>query len=482
MRRIHFAVILGFCVQALCAGAACAQNLEIPPIFSSGMVLQQQADVTLWGRADAGAEVSVKTTWTSGKLRATAGEDGKWHVKVATPQAGYDPQTIEFKCGKETVELTDVLIGDVWFLGGQSNMQMDFRGNPDQPTENAQRILSECTHKGIRLFRVNNGYSLEPSDTLDTDAAWTYADPENVKKFSVVGYVFGERIHSFTDIPIGLVLSAHGGSVAEAWLDRDVLEEFGEFDLDLKQEEMDPIWYAMDPMVLYNKMLAPMLPLTVKGIIWYQGESNVSRPEQYSRLFPLLIDTWRTKYFKNPDLPFFYVQIAPHEYQDGSNSAELREVQLKTMDKVANTGMAVTLDVGERNVIHPAKKEVVGERLSYWALNKVYGQDAIECRGPEFKSMEVKNGHAYLKFDYAPNGLSFFGNEPEGFEVAGEDRVFHPAKARIVPSFWGNEGLEVWSDEVPEPVAVRYGYTNYVKGTLYNNAGLPASSFRTDNW
>ena len=231
---------------------------------------------------------------------------------------------------------------------------------------------------------------------------------------------------------------------------------------------------------VFNRMLAPLLPLSVKGVIWYQGEANVQRPQQYVDLFTCLIETWR-RYFRNPDMPFYFVQIAPYEYE-GANSAELREAQLRVMQRVPNTGMAVTLDVGERHVIHPARKEVVGQRLAYWALNRDYGHPAFGCRGPEFRSMEVVEGRARLKFDYAPNGLSFFGKEPSGFEIAGEDRVFHPAQARIVPAFWGNEGLEVWSDEVPEPVAVRYGYTNYVDGSLYNTEGLPASSFRTDNW
>ena len=474
--RLLLLLSIWFCAQNLCA-----QNLELSPIFGPGMVLQQQTDVCLWGWADAGSEVSVKVSWSPGKFKSTTGADGKWTVSVPTPDASYELRTIVFKTGRDKIVIDDILIGDVWFLGGQSNMQMDFNGNPDQPLENAQEILSRCTHDGIRLFRVANGYSIEESDTLRINGRWTCADPQNVKKFSAVGYVFGERLHEFLDIPVGLVLSAHGGSTAEAWLDRKTLEDFGEFDLDIAPDEIDQIWYAMSPMVLYNKMLQPLLPISVKGVVWYQGESNVTRPEQYSRLFPLLIKTWR-EYFRNPDLPFFYVQIAPYENPDGANSAELREVQLKTMNEVPDTGMAVTLDVGEKNVIHPAKKEVIGQRLSYWALNKVYGQDAIECRGPEFRSMEVKDGHAYLKFDYAPNGLSFFGNIPEGFEIAGQDRVFHPAKARIVPAFWGNEGLEVWSEDVPEPVAVRYGYSDYVKGTLYNNAGLPASSFRTDDW
>lgn len=463
-----------------CACLVRAQHLELPPLFASGMVLQQQSDVELWGWARPGAKIRVRTSWSRARAEAVSDSRGRWSVSLSTPEAGYEPRTLTVESAGERIELEDVLIGDVWFVGGQSNMQMNFRGNPDQPVEHAQEILLRSHRPGVRLFRVENGYALAPSDTLRIDGAWGPADPEHVREFSVVGYVFGETLNEVVDIPIGLVQSAHGGSAAEAWLDRATLERFGGFDLDLTPEKIDPVWYAMQPMVLYNRMLAPLLPLRVKGVIWYQGEANVQRPQQYRDLFSCLIETWR-RYFRNPDMPFYFVQIAPYEYE-GANSAELREAQLQVMQRVPNTGMAVTLDVGERYVIHPARKEVVGQRLAYWALNRDYGHPAFGCRGPEFRSMEVVEGRARLKFDYAPNGLSFFGREPSGFEVAGEDRVFHPAEARIVPAFWGNEGLEVWSDEVPEPVAVRYGYTNYVDGSLYNTEGLPASSFRTDNW
>lgn len=463
-----------------CACLVRAQHLELPPLFASGMVLQQQSDVELWGWARPGAKIRVRTSWSRARAEAVSDSRGRWSVSLHTPEAGYEPRTLTVESAGERIDLEDVLIGDVWFVGGQSNMQMNFRGNPDQPVEHAQEILLRSNRRGVRLFRVENGYALAPSDTLRIDGAWGPADPEHVREFSVVGYLFGETLNDVVDIPIGLVQSAHGGSTAEAWLDRATLERFGGFDLDLTPEKIDPVWYATQPMVLYNRMLAPLLPLRVKGVIWYQGEANVQRPQQYRDLFSCLIETWR-RYFRNPDMPFYFVQIAPYEYE-GANSAELREAQLQVMQRVPNTGMAVTLDVGERHVIHPARKEVVGQRLAYWALNRDYGHPAFGCRGPEFRSMEVVEGRARLKFDYAPNGLSFFGKEPSGFEIAGEDRVFHPAQARIVPAFWGNEGLEVWSDEVPEPVAVRYGYTNYVDGSLYNTEGLPASSFRTDNW
>lgn len=475
MKRLILLALFGFC--ALRAGA---QHLELPPIFASGMVLQQQMDVELWGWATPGAKVRVRGSWPGAKAEAVSDARGRWSLTLRTPDAGYEARELTVESAGERIELRDVLIGDVWFVGGQSNMQMNFRGNPDQPVEDAQEILLRSNRPGIRLFRVENGYALAPSDTLRIHGAWGPADPEHVREFSVVGYVFGETLNRVVDIPIGLVQSAHGGSTAEAWLDRATLERFGGFDLDLAADRIDPVWYAMQPMVLYNRMLAPLLPLSVKGVIWYQGEANVQRPRQYRDLFPCLIETWR-RYFRNPDLPFYFVQIAPYEYEN-ANSAELREAQLQVLQSVPHTGMAVTLDVGERDVIHPARKEVVGQRLAYWALNRDYGHPAFECRGPEFHSMEVVDGRARLKFDYAPNGLSFFGKAPVGFEVAGEDRIFHPAEVRIVPAFWGNEGLEVWSDKVPVPVAVRYGYTNFVEGSLYNTEGLPASSFRTDNW
>lgn len=477
MKRLLITMMFG-----LCALTASAQSLELSPLFASSMVLQQRADVELRGGAKPGSKVRIAASWDKRGATATADASGRWSCLLRTPQAGYDPQTLTLTSGADRIRLSDVLIGDVWFVGGQSNMQMDFRGNPDQPIEDAQQILLRSQRRGVRLFRVEPGYALAPSDTLRINGRWTYAEPSTVRLFSVVGYIFGEKLNQLLDIPIGLVQSAHGGSTAEAWIDRPALERFGGFDLDLalSPEKIDPVWYAIAPTVLYNKMLAPLLPLSLRGVIFYQGESNVGRAEQYKTLFPEMIRSWR-EYFRNDCLPFYYVQIAPYQYADG-NSAQLREAQLDVMRRVPHTGMAVALDVGERDVIHPARKEVLGERLAYWALNQVYGQTAFGCRGPEFRSLEAREARALLKFDFAPNGLSFFGKTPSGFEIAGADRVFHPAQVRITPAFWGNEGLEVWSDAVSEPVAVRYGYTNYVDGCLYNTEGLPASSFRTDNW
>jgi len=475
MKRILYSIFL-----LLSITSAFSQSLCLSPGFGSGMVLQRDSMANIWGWAIKGKTVRIKTSWSDSLYSAKVGENCRWNMKLKTCHASFTPQTICVSCGKDTILLNDILIGDVWIVGGQSNMQMDFRGNPDQPVQNAQNILLGCNRNGIRLFRVRNGYSLSYNDSMKINGVWTYSSPEEVKDFSVIGYVFGRSIFDLVQIPIGLVEIAHGGSTAEAWLDHRTLEKFGEFDLNINPQKVDPIWYCNLPGVLYNKMLAPLLPYSVKGVIFYQGEANVERPQQYARLFPLLIRSWR-KYFDNERLPFFYTQIAPYEYDKG-DAALLREAQLNIMDSMPGIGMAVTLDVGEKNIIHPSQKEIVGQRLAYWALNKVYGHHAFGCRGPEFKTMEVKDGHAFLKFNYAPNGLSFYGKDPTGFEVAGDDRIFHPAKARITPAFWGNEGLEVWSDDVRNPVAVRYCFKNWSKGCLYNTEGLPASSFRTDNW
>ena len=478
MIKIVYSVVS--CLLILCADNLIAQSITVSPVFGSGMVIQQRDTITLNGKAQPGKTVSVSVSWSKGKYKSASGADGKWSVKFVTPAASCSPETITVRCGKDRLVLNDVLVGDVWLVGGQSNMEMNFNGNPDQPVNRAQEILMSSSNSNIRILRVKNRYSLTPSDTLETDG-WQISSPESIRNFSVIGYVFGSRIQKMENIPVGLIQSAHGGSVAEAWIDRETLQEFGEFDIDASLAEIDPVWYAMEPVLLYNKMIHPMLPVSVKGVIWYQGESNVNRPNQYKRLFPLLVKSWR-RYFRKDNLPFFYVQIAPYDYPDCENSAIFREVQLGLMHEIENTGMAVTMDVGEKDIIHPAEKETVGNRLAYWALNKVYGHTALHCNGPELKAMTVNGNKVVLKFDYADNGLSFFGNEPSGFEIAGRDKVFYPAKARIVPSFWGNDGLEIWSESVLEPVAVRYCYKDYVKGTLYNTDGLPASSFRTDNW
>ena len=464
-------------ISAVCL----AQNegLQLPPIFASGMVMQQQDSVTIWGRGDINSNVVVAPGWEDTGSKTVTGSDGKWSLRVATPEASFTPYEMVISSKRDTLVLRDILIGDVWFISGQSNMYASFRGFINQPVYRAQEILLQSNINGIRLFKVKDGSSVVECDTIE--GAWQYTKIENVIDFSAVGFVYGKTLYEYLNIPIGLVQCAQSGSKAEAWLDIESLREFGRVDLDdiVVREGLG----TSRPTLQYNKMLKPLLPMRIKGVIWYQGEANVREYEVYRDLFPFLITRWR-EYFDNVDLPFYYVQIAPFSYDfvPGLESQYLREVQLETMKKLDHVGMAVTLDLGSREKIHPPEKELVGKRLAYWALNRTYGIESLACRGPELRSMEVDGNVAKLKFDHSPGGLSTFGRELTGFKVAGNDRNFHEAKA-VIETETGSVGVVlVWSDEVRNPVAVRYGFTNYIKGSLFNVQGLPASSFRTDDW
>lgn len=457
-------------------------GLQLPPIFASGMVLQQEDSVTIWGKGDRNSNIVVETGWDGIKYNTVTDSEGKWSVQVITPLASFSPYKIVISDEKKKFFLKDILIGDVWFVSGQSNMYESFRGFMNQPVNNAQEfLLNHGNVDGIRLFRVEQGNALHESDTIRGE--WVYAKIDNVIDFSAVGFIFGKTVFDYVNIPIGLVQCAYSGSLAEAWLDKESLKELGGFDLRnivIKTKGLG----TSQPTLQYNSMLHPLLPLRIKGIIWYQGEANVKDPQTYKKLFPFLIKKWR-EYFNNNELPFYYVQIAPYSYDYAPNleSQYIREVQLNTMKDVANTGMAVILDIGSKDKIHPPEKGLVGRRLAYWALNKTYGVNSITCRGPEYRSMKVKEGNVILKFDYANGGLSTFGKDLTGFEVAGENKIFYKANAviEIEKGTWESV-IRVWSEKVPHPVAVRYGFTNYIEGSLYNIQGLPASSFRTDDW
>lgn len=245
-----------------------SKSLIVSPGFGSGMVLQREAMVDLWGWGPKNNTVTIQVSWSKDMYIAKTGENGRWRVGLRTPEATFAPQKISIKSGMERVTIDDILIGDVWIVGGQSNMQMDFNGNPDQPVKNAQKLLLNCNRKGLRLFRVKNGYALTYADTMKIDGKWTHATPGNVRPFSVIGYIFGKDLYDLLNIPIGLVEIAHGGSTAEAWIDENALRNFGEFDLDLSSHKIDPIWYCTLPEVLFNKMLAPLLPYKVKGVVF----------------------------------------------------------------------------------------------------------------------------------------------------------------------------------------------------------------------
>jgi len=445
-------------------------DLRLPSILGNHMLLQQKSDVTIWGWAEAGVTVSVKASWLDSACLTKVNDKGKWKLNIPTPEAGGPYEMII--SADTTLLLKDILIGEVWVCSGQSNMEMPVKGFMSQPVYGSNDCIANSDNPNIRLFKVTKKMSTSPLE--DCEGEWIVSNPVDVAEFSAAGYFFGRYLQRILKVPVGLIESCWGGTKAEAWTDEVTLKnQFKEFDLgQLKSGKVT----KNSPTVLFNGMINPILNYKIKGIVWYQGEGNRKKPEQYARLFPSMIKNWRDLW-KQGEFPFYFVQIAPYKYDSTVNSAFLREAQLKTMLNTHNTGMVVTMDIGNFTTIHPPDKLLVGKRLAYWALAKTYGMEGLPYCSPIFKTMEEKGNKATLSFDYADLGLSSFGKPLDGFQVAGKDKVFHPANALIVRS-----NVIVWSDDVETPVAVRYCWENYKMGTLFNTAGLPAPSFRTDDW
>lgn len=453
-------------------GLAFSTSLRLPAIIGSNMVLQQQTSCRLWGWSKAGGSVIIKVGWSKETKRCVAGSDGKWWAEIKTPAAG-GPYEIIIK-SDTTIILKNVLIGEVWICSGQSNMQMPFQGYISMPVNSSNDYIAHGHNEKIRLFTLERKFSTSPLE--DSEGDWQMSDPLNVAQFSAVAYSFGKYIQEVLNVPVGLINSSWGDTPAEAWIGRDELDSnFKEFDLLVLNSDKVT---SKTPSVLFNSMIHPILNFSIRGALWYQGTSNRDRPLQYARLLPALINNWRENW-NIGEFPFYFVQIAPYSYRFDKNtqSAFLREAQLKTMLSTSNTGMVVTMDIGDSLSNHPPEKIIVGKRLAYWALAKTYGMKGISYSGPVYKTMTLQGNKAILQFDFAEFGLTSFGKELKGFVVAGEDKVFHPARAEIKAST-----VEVWSTKVDKPVSVRYCWANYAQGTLFNTAGLPSSSFRSDNW
>lgn len=644
---ILFGVILTSAVWA---------DVKLPAIFGDHMVLQQNESVTVWGWAEPGEKVSVKGSWSSSAKSTKANKDGTWSVKMKTPKAG--PTVSLTVSGANEIVINDILLGEVWLCSGQSNMEYTPAMLGD---EQNLKAVAESTNPQIRLFSVEDKFSVKPED--DCAGTWQLCNPDTVKDFSAIGYYYGKKLNDELGVPVGLISSNWGGTVAEAWTRDEALEPFEQFssalsylkdpestkeqlekdyavslaqwekqvaeidpgtqegwyqkaidetgwtemkqpqrwsDSDTELRDFDgivwfrrttnlpPTWARIDlemnfgpiddidtvwvngvkigsttqswttprkyiipasaltvgpnviavriidnqgdggftsndpndmrigpigapanrsatlantwkykistrnrapdapksgvytdqntPTALYNGMIAPLTPFRIAGVIWYQGESNCSFPILYRKLFPAMIKDWR-KQWKISNLPFYYVQIAPYDYGSTTSSQALREAQMMTLDAVKNVGMAVTMDIGAENNIHPTNKTDVGDRLARWALAKTYKKKDIVYSGPVYDKMKTKEGKIVITFDYDDGGLVAKGGGLTDFQIAGEDQVFVPAKAVI-----DGDTVVVSSDAVKDPVAVRYGWSNWVEGSLFNKAGLPASSFRTDDW
>ncbi len=644
--KIRFAILAGLLGLGLHVVPARA-NVIPNPLFADNAVLQQGLTVPVWGTADPGEPVTVEFAGQS--VSTTADSAGKWRVELSPMKASSEPQTLTIS-GRNKIVLHNVLVGEVWICGGQSNMERHLGLQPGQkPITDWEQEVRDAKYPEIRQFYVPQTKAFAPAQTVNGN--WSVCSPDTVKDFTAVGYFFGRDLYLDRQVPIGLIHSSWGGTVAEAWTSEAALSRLPDFTDALaglknlvanpdqarretvaRQEawyarvdpgtQASPAWSAADldtstwktmklpaywedagypgfdglfwfrrtfdlpenwdgsdvelhlgavddndttwvnglqvgatigynlprvyrvpgsvlqqtnnviavrvldtggggglwggedpmrmmvnaggqtnsipltgdwryrqsvalsavgwppadysqspnaPTVLYNGMIAPLLPYAMRGVIWYQGESNVGRERQYRTLFPALIADWRQAWGEG-DFPFLFVQIAPYS----GNTPEIREAQLLTLEHTTNTAMAVTIDCGDANDIHPPHKQPMGARLALAARALAYGEK-VEYSGPLFESVKIKGAKATLHFTHIDGGLMAQSGPLQGFTIAGEDKIFHPAQAEI-----HGKTIVVHSAAVPKPVAVRYGWANVPEGNLFNHAGLPASPFRTD--
>ncbi|TYA74641.1 sialate O-acetylesterase [Seonamhaeicola marinus] len=464
MRTLRIITFICFCFVF---GQETFAQLRLPNIFADHMVLQQKQVNPVWGKASKGEEIKVSIHDQT--HHTTADKNGNWKVKLSPINAG-GPFTLSIE-GNTKIEFKDVLVGEVWVCSGQSNMAMKLEGGPGQHIEGSTDAILNSSNSKIRLFTVPKTVSNIPLENCG--GSWEISKPSTAAKFSAVGYFFGKRLYESLDIPIGLISTNVGGTPAQAWTPNKTLKEkFPEIVNDKSKKGE-----TKAPSVLYNAMVNPLIPYGIKGTIWYQGEGNRWNPEQYSRLFPEMIKSWRAQWNQG-NFPFYFVQIAPF----GNNIkgwVGVQQAQLKTMLTTPNTGMAVINDVGYKTRIHPPKKKEVGERLALWALAKDYNIEGFSYSGPVFDTLELKGSKAIIRFKHAPLGLTSLGKPLDHFEIAGTDGVFHPAEAKIIEK--GN-ALQVWSNAVAHPKNVRYGWHSFIEGCLFNVSGLPASAFSTEDW
>ena len=472
--------LLTFLIALTMMANLCVAEVTTSPVFGDSMVVQRDMPVHVWGWTQPNIDVHVAMAGHEAETRSD--KNGRFDVKLdPLPAGGPHEMVIQ---ADETRTFKDVLVGEVWVCSGQSNMQwpVSSANDPDLETLTAN-------FPNIRLITVPRVGIQEPQNSFE--GAWEACTPTSARDFSAVGYFFGRQLHQTLNVPIGLIDNAWGGSAAEAWVNRSELEKAGKYDELL--EKWDTLAKTYDheaamnsyrkrlaaweknkkgnrprpprdqltgnhrPANIYNGVLHPTIGYTIRGAIWYQGESNSSRAYQYRDLFPLMIKNWRDEW-KQGDFPFYWVQLADFQAEvdtpGDSSWAELREAQTMTMSKLPNTGEAVIIELGEASDIHPRNKQDVAKRLARWALANDYGYD-IPFRSPTYQSMTIKDGKATLKFDHVGGKLDTFDvREPIGFAIAGEDRKFVNAKAKIT----GKDTIEVWSEDVKAPVAVRYAW------------------------
>lgn len=454
--------------------------IVLPDVITDNMVLQQKDETTFWGKAAPGKTITITPSWSNKSYTTSIDANGNWKLKIKTPVAG-GPYNISLNDG-ELLVLKNVMVGEVWLCSGQSNMEMPLAGWGK--IKDYEKEIANAKYPNIRILKVKKTINSQPqSDFKSNTMGWQECSPSTISDFSATAYFFARRIIQDKNIAIGLIDATWGGTVIESWTSADAISKVDAFADTVKKFQAIPTATKLTnpnkPTLLFNGMINPFLPVAIKGVIWYQGESNNSRAYQYRELFPLMIKDWRTK-FNRPNLPFLFVQLANFQAVNPQPAdatwAELREAQTMALS-LPNTGMALAIDIGEAGDIHPKNKQDVGKRLALLALKKVYKVDVVD-EGPMYKSHKVEDGKIIINFKPSSAALKTSdGKAITGFAIAGEDKKFYWANAEIK----GNS-IVVSSADVKKPMAVRYAWANNPINNLVNETGLPASPFRTDDW
>ena len=521
--------------------AEAEQKLRMPNIFGDQMVLQRDKPLRIWGWA--GAECPVVVSFAGQSQSTAADRDGKWEVLLQALPAHSSGQAFTVKSREEVLSFKDVLVGDVWLCGGQSNMEWRLRGSRDADLE-----IPSSNYPGLRFIRIRPGGSPAPQDNFPKEkgeGAWLPCSPETAGDCSGVAYFFGQRLHRHLNVPIGLINAAWGGTMAQHWVSRETLETLpaaqtylGDYDrkcrewVDGGREEgaskrftlAQEQWQALAedarkrgdkdppgkpnrrdyqnpaegriPAGPLNAMIMPLAGLNLRGVLFYQGENNSFGDAwiPFRETFPAVVSDWR-RLFRNNDLPFGMIQIAGWStrrsmtYDMNHHTNVVREVQFNTWRSTSNTGLIVSFDANSNSSIHPGRKHPVGDRAARWALSEVHGvmDDArrkpLQWRGPVYESMKKEKDRIHIAFEEGSDeGLRLERADARGFYIAGRDKIFHHAEARVIAARDAPPQVEVWSDDVPDPVAVRYAWSNLPLGSLMNGKELPAYPFRTDTW
>jgi sialate O-acetylesterase len=476
-------------LMIVASGSAVHSEVRVSRAFSDGMVLQQQSDAAIWGWARAGETITV--SMRTERAKAVAAADGKWMAHLRTPAAG-GPYDLTVAGEANAVKFTDVLVGEVWLATGQSNMEFTLREHADHDAE-----IANSNHPQIRFLTVRNEVSFTPLDDVHV-GTWQASAPSTAGAFSAVAYFFAREVQAELKVPVGIVSLARGGTSIQAWMSREqnaqvpwAKQRLDEWDALVARATTRPAATTTKgesiparqnpsagrwPTLMYNTELLPVAPYTVRGILWYQGEHHVGRHDEYRPMLPLLVRQMRTMW-GDDRLPFYSVQL--HRYgadEPKLKFGEFREAQMSLLSE-PNTALAIAIDTGEAKEGHPKEKRPIGHRLAALALNKTYGRHDIPCSGPWFESMQIEGSRVRIRFTDVDGGLVVKGDTLEGFTIAGADQKWASAHAKLD----GNDVI-VWSDDIPQPVAVRYAWADFPKVNLYNRADFPAAPFRTDEW